>query len=123
MLEERLANRKSSLPSADSDLMAANDSWSEGEKGVVTMFNNSDEIIKGLQKPTWEIGDQDKVAELEARVRELEAKNQRLMEAIRDAIPCLEDWITATGFSEALRKLYATLNEKVERGYCQFPKK
>jgi hypothetical protein len=66
------------------------------------MFDHMDEIIKGLQKPTWEIGNQDKVVELEACVRELEAENQRLREAITESLADNLPYLTEQRLKKAL---------------------
>lgn len=68
------------------------------------MFDNTDEIIKGLQKPTWEIGDPYEVVELEVRVQELEAEKQQLIEAINKHR--LEDWSSYRD-----KRLYSVLNK------------
>ena len=63
-----------------------------------------DEIIKGLQKPTWTAGDPYEVVELEIRVKELEVEKQLLVDAINKHK--FEDW---SPFRD--KRLYAVLDK------------
>ena len=70
MLSERLANRKSSLPSADSDLMAANDDISYGRLREQENFDQDLQPTNATCKNCEKLKDQ--IEELKKEIKWLE---------------------------------------------------